>query len=198
MHIALRALLLIIIVGVVAVAVWLFATDPVEAPLVEEKSNDMTLSLTSPAFRNDESIPARFTCDGANISPALRIAGLPAGAKSLALVMDDSDVPKQLKPDGIFDHWTLFNIDPATTEIAEGVLVGTVGVNSRGEKKYTGPCPPPQYQPTEHRYVFTLLALDTLLDLPPGATKQDVRAATAGHVLGTATLVGRYDRTKTQ
>mgnify|MGYP001580646994 FL=1 len=184
---------LIIVVGVVAVTVWLFAIDSAEAPLAHDNL-DMTLSLTSSAFENGASIPARFTCDGEGVSPALDIAGVPDGTKSLALLVDDPDVPKQLKPDGVFDHWTLFNIDPQTTRIAEGGTVGTAGVNGRGAQKYTGPCPPGEYEPTEHRYFFRLLALDVMLDLAAGATKQEVLDASAGHIVGEISLMGKYRR----
>jgi Raf kinase inhibitor-like YbhB/YbcL family protein len=194
MHVALRALSLVIVVGIVAITLWLFATDSVEAPLLLDKNTSMTLSLTSPAFQNDARIPARFTCDGEGTSPALDIAGVPSGVKSLVLLVDDPDVPKQLKPDGVFDHWVLFNISPATTLIPEGSTAGMTGANGAGKNAYTGPCPPTQYQPTEHRYFFRLYALDMTLDLPAGATKEQVLDAMKGHVLDETVLVGKYDR----
>lgn len=154
----------------------------------------MTLSLTSPAFQNGASIPSQFTCDAENVSPPLTIAGVPEGAKSLVLLMDDPDVPKALRPDGVFDHWTLFNIPPDTTEIPQAGIVGTVGTNGAGKNIYTGPCPPREYEPSEHRYFFKLYALDSLLSLGTGMTKQEVLDAMEEHVLAQAELMGRYKR----
>ena len=154
----------------------------------------MTLALTSKAFKNGETIPAKYTCDGDNASPPLVISGVPAGTVTLALIMDDPDVPKQLRPSGVFDHWTVFNIQPDATEISESGTVGMLGVTGRGTLGYTGPCPPPQYEPCEHRYFFRLYALDTKLNLAEGATKDEVLAAMHGHVLSSAELMGRYSR----
>ena len=154
-----------------------------------------TLILTSLTFIANESIPSKYTCDeDRSLSPPLSIAGVPAGAKSLALIMDDPDVPKQLRPDGVFDHWTLFNIPAGTREIPEGGSVGIAGANGAGNNAYTGPCPPPQYEPSEHRYVFTLYALDSLLALPAGASKKEVKAAMQGHILDQTQLTGKYKR----
>ena len=153
-----------------------------------------SLSLTSPAFANGASMPSHFTCDGANSSPGLSISGVPEGAKSLALTMEDPDVPKILRPDGVFDHWVLFNISPTTTEIAEGGTAGTEGKNGVGNNRYTGPCPPSQYEPSEHRYFFRLYALDTELLLTEKASKADVLKAMEGHIIGQAELVGKYKK----
>lgn len=154
----------------------------------------MTLSLTSPAFQTGTSIPSQFTCDAENVSPPLSIAGVPEGAKSLVLIMDDPDVPKALKPDSVFDHWALFNISPETKEIAQAGSAGTAGANGAGKNQYTGPCPPREYEPSEHRYFFKLYALDIMLDLPAGASKADVLQAMEGHVLEQAELMGKYRR----
>ena len=160
-----------------------------------------TLSLTSTAFSEGASIPSKYTCDGEQVHPAdggvnppLSISGVPAEAKSLALIMDDLDVPKQLRPDGVFNHWTLFNIPPQTTEIATGVTIGVPGANGAGKNTYAGPCPPPQYQPNEHRYTLTLYALDQELPLKAGASKADVLQAMQGHILAQAQLIGKYKR----
>ena len=154
-----------------------------------------TLTLTSSAFAEGASIPPRFTCDGdRSVSPALSIGGVPEGTKSLALIMDDPDVPKALHADGVFDHWVLFNIPADTREIPEGTSVGVAGANGAGKNAYTGPCPPPQYEPSEHRYVFKLYALDSELALQQGATKADVEKAMEGHIVAQAQLVGRYKR----
>lgn len=168
------------------------STPPVSGPMT------FSLSLTSSAFENNASIPSRFTCDGDQVSPPLSISSVPKDAKSLALIMDDPDVPKALKPEGVFDHWVLFNIPPppagGTKEIKESGSVGTVGANDAGQNAYTGPCPPPQYEPSEHRYFFKLYALDSLLPLPAGATKVDVEKAMSGHIIAETQLIGRYKR----
>lgn len=155
----------------------------------------LSLTLTSPAFEHGGKIPAHYTCDGTRtLSPALVWSVVPDGTVSLVLIMDDPDVPKAIKPDGVFDHWTLFNISPTTTEIPEGGSVGSAGVNGAGSNAYTGPCPPPQYEPSEHRYFFRLYALDIELPFASGATKTEVLAAMQGHVLAEAELMGRYKR----
>jgi Raf kinase inhibitor-like YbhB/YbcL family protein len=94
----------------------------------------------------------------------------------------------------MFDHWVLFNIPPTTTEMAEGAGVGVSGVNGAGKNEYTGPCPPKQYEPSEHRYFFKLYALDVELQLAVGATKSAVEAAMNGHILGEAQLMGKYKK----
>ena len=108
--------------------------------------------------------------------------------------MDDPDVPKALKPDGVFDHWVMFNIPASVTEIPASGSVGLAGVNGAGKNAYTGPCPPAQYEPSEHRYFFRLYALDAMLSLSEGASKQDVLRAMQGHILEEAQLVGKYKR----
>jgi hypothetical protein len=153
-----------------------------------------TLSITSGAFADGEHIPPVYTCDGDNMSPPLAIAGVPDGAQSLVLIMDDPDVPTAVRPDGMFVHWVLFNIPPDTAIIPAGESVGVAGLNTRGDNAYTGACPPPQYEPTQHRYMFKLYALDTTLDLSEGATKEDVESAMGEHVMAEAQLMGLYDR----
>ena len=161
----------------------------------------MEFSLTSPAFKSGEKIPARYTCDlpaqaGGNISPPLSISGVPDGAKSLALIVDDPDVPKALMPSGVFDHWVVFNIQPTITDIREGKVPegAVVGSNTRGEAKYTGPCPPKEYEPKEHRYFFRLYALSAMLPLKAGASKEEVKSTMQGRILATAELMGTYSR----
>ena len=158
----------------------------------------MTFTLTSSAFENNGAIPAKYTCDGDRfLSPSLAWSDVPEGTKSFALIMDDPDIPQVAKDThGIeaFDHWTLFNIPADVTGVPEGGSLGTPGANTRGDVKYTGPCPPPEYEPHEHRYFFTLYALDSLLELSLGATKAEVLSALAPHVIEKTELVGRYSR----
>ena len=170
------------------------ATSPANAT-IETSTSMGTFVLKSTAFANGGSIPSRYTCDGdATRSPPLTIWDPPKGTRSLVLIMDDPDVPKVVRPDAVFDHWVLFNISPGTTEIQEGGTIGTRGANSAGKNVYTGPCPPPQFQPPEHRYFFKLYALDTMLPLQAGASKSDVEKAMQGHVIESTELMGRYSR----
>lgn len=149
------------------------------------------MKLASPAFPHNGKIPATYTCDGADINPPLTMSDVPPDARSLVLIVDDPDVPKRLKADGVWDHWIVYNIPPLTTEIIEGEPpIGVVGVGSGGKMEYEGPCPPNG----EHRYFFKLFALDNELPLPPGATKHEVMKAMEGHILARAELVGRYAR----
>lgn len=151
------------------------------------------MKLISTAFENGGKIPPKHTCDSEGISPPLAFADVPEGAKSLVLLMDDPDVPKNLRPDGMWDHWVVFNIPPDTRHVAEGrEPPGTPGKGTGGNLGYYGPCPPDR----EHRYFFRLYALDTMLDLSEGADKKSVEAALQGHVLQQAPLMGRYERQK--
>lgn len=150
------------------------------------------MKLEGTAFEHEGTIPTKYTCDGKNISPPLRISEVPEGTKSLVLIMDDPDVPKNIRPDGVWDHWLVWNIPPETAEVLEGQEPnGVVGKNTGGSFGYRGPCPPDR----EHRYFFKLYALDTNLDLPAEtATKAQLEVAMQGHMLGQAQLMGRYDR----
>ena len=158
----------------------------------------MAFTLTSPAFENDGMIPAKYTCDGnRELSPPLIISDVPEVAKSLVLIMDDPDIPEIVKQKiglSAYDHWTLFNIPPETREIPEGGTVGTPGATTGGELRYTGPCPPPEYEPSEHRYIFKLYALIAPLDLPAGSKKEQVLDALAPLLIEETELIGRYSR----
>lgn len=158
----------------------------------------MAFSLTSPAFENGGNIPAKYTCDGSHgLSPTLAWSGVPEGTKSFVLIVDDPDIPQVVKDARsikAFDHWTLFNIPPETREIPEGGTAGTPGTNTAGSADYTGPCPPPEHEPSEHRYFFKLYALNSLLSLSAGATKEEVLSALAPHIIEETELVGRYSR----
>lgn len=157
------------------------------APVVVYPANEITMQLSSPAWPNEGVIPARFTCDGDDVSPPLNISGVPDGAQSLVLVADDPDAPR-----GDWVHWTVWNILPGTAEITEGMApAGAVeGTTDFGKPGYGGPCPPSG----EHRYQFKLYALDTTLDLSPSARKADIEQAMEGHILEQAALAGRYRR----
>lgn len=150
-----------------------------------------TFRLSSSAFKEGDGIPTQYTCDGKNANPPLSWTGVPADAESLALIVDDPDVPVSSVPSGVFDHWIVFNIPPTATGIAaSSAAQGTYGANGSGAAAYTGPCPPDK----EHRYFFRLYALDATLPLQKGAAKADVISAMQGHILGQASLVGVYNR----
>lgn len=157
---------------------------------------ETTLKLSSSAFVPNGQIPSKYTCDGANINPPLKFENVPAGAKSLVLVMDDPDIPSFVKDKygiQVWDHWIIFNMPPTVTEIAEGQTPpGVQGRNTGGNNAYGGPCPPDR----EHRYFFKLYALDATLSLPAGASKAEVEKAMEKHIVAEAELVGRYERIK--
>ncbi|HSX09030.1 MAG TPA: YbhB/YbcL family Raf kinase inhibitor-like protein [Candidatus Saccharimonadales bacterium] len=159
--------------------------------ITRQIQNHMT--ITSGAFQNNSLIPPKYTCDGKGINPPLTFSNVPKNAKSLVMLMDDHDVPKNLKPDGIFDHWTIYNIDPTTTEIAENSTpAGTQGLNGIGKAQYTAVCPPDK----AHHYQFRLYALDTRLTFPEPtkATKEMVIEKMQGHIIEQAELIGIYNR----
>jgi Raf kinase inhibitor-like YbhB/YbcL family protein len=149
-------------------------------------------ALTSAAFANNTNIPSKFTCDAGqtNPSPALAWSDAPSGTRSFALIMHDPDAPLA----GGFTHWVLFDIPATTKTLPEGFQAGSVGVSGNSGFRrpgYGGPCPPTGV----HHYHFTLSALDVAsLGLQAGATKTDVEKAMHGHVIGTAELVGLYQR----
>ena len=147
------------------------------------------MKVSSSAFKEGEQIPSQFTCDGADRSPALQFAGIPQAAKSLALIVDDPDAPG-----GLFTHWIVWNIEPATARIDENNSpVGAMkGTNDFGKSGYGGPCPPSG----THRYIFKLIALDQKLSLQAGARRTDLDRAIKGHVVAEAQLMGRYTRQK--
>jgi len=144
-----------------------------------------SISITSSSFQAGGDIPAKFTCDGTNVSPALQIGGVPNEAKSLVLIVDDPDAPR-----GLFTHWIIWNIDPKTTRVAENSApaAGVQGTNDFGKRNYGGPCPPSG----THRYFFKIFALDTKLELKPGARRAELDAAMRGHVLAQGELMARY------
>lgn len=154
------------------------------------------MKLTSPVFAHNGKIPSKYTCDGANVSPELHISDVPTGAKSLALIFDDPDIPDFVKQKfniTVWDHWVVFNMPTSTTIIKENSQPsGIAGKNTSAGLGYQGPCPPDK----EHRYFFKLYALDTTLPLKQGATKADVEKAMEGHILEKTELVGKYERVK--
>ena len=151
-----------------------------------------TLALVSSAFLTDGAIPQRYTCSGPNVSPELKWTGVPASARSLALIMLDPDAPM-----GTFVHWVIYNLSPTTSALPEQVSPsaslgdGEQGVNGLGSIVYTGPCPPAG---EPHHYHFRLYALDERLNLQKGATAQQLESAIQGHILASTELVGIFQR----
>lgn len=156
----------------------------------------MGLTLSSPAFGPDGEIPAVHTCDGSDVSPPLSWSGIPAGTKSLALIVDDPDAPDPAAPQMTWVHWVLYNIPPDASGLAQGVHsqalpAGTrEGLNDWQRSGYGGPCPPVG----SHRYFHKLYALDTLLPVHGRTTKSALERAMQGHVIAHAELIGRYRR----
>jgi Raf kinase inhibitor-like YbhB/YbcL family protein len=158
-----------------------------------EKAGKDNMQLSSTAFTEGAPIPAMYTCDATNVSPPLKWSGVPAGAKSLALIVDDPDAPS-----GTWVHWVLYDLPATASELPEDLpksqyVAGGAkqGLNDFRHLGYGGPCPP---HGKPHRYFFKLYALDALLDLKPGATKQDLERAMEKHILAQAQLMGTYQR----
>ncbi len=154
------------------------------------------MKLTSSNFEQQQPIPARHTCEGGDLSPALKWEGMPSSTKSFALTCDDPDAPGRT-----WVHWVIYNIPAVTTELPENlaksdapstVAGATQGVNDFGKVGYGGPCPPRGRG--KHRYAFKLYALKSNLDLKPRATKAQLEAAMKGLILAQAEMVGTYER----
>lgn len=148
-----------------------------------------SMKISSPDFKQGGSIPARYTCDGENVNPSVSISGVPAGAKSLVLIVDDPDAPH-----GTWTHWLLWNISPGTDEIATGSAPGGAvqGVNDFSKNTYGGPCPPSG----THRYFFKLYALDKILDIPESSKRKALDHALQGHVIAETEYMGTYSRSR--
>jgi Raf kinase inhibitor-like YbhB/YbcL family protein len=163
-------------------------TTPTEAAVTKQ------LTITSDAFSSGQSIPAKYSCIGRNISPPLAWSEPPAGTQSFALIMDDPDAPV-----GTWVHWVLYNIPLAKRGLQEDLpITGKnmdpnaiyVGKNSSGNIGYDGPCPPGG----THRYIFKLYALDTTINLLPGVSKEQVLKEMDGHILAQGELVGTFSK----
>jgi len=156
----------------------------------------MALTLTSPAFAPGGEIPALFTCEGSDVSPALAWTGVPDAARSLVLIVDDPDAPDPKAPKMTYVHWLLYDIPPTATGLGQGIRqrelpAGTrEGSNDWKRTGYGGPCPPIG----RHRYFHRLFALDTVLGDLGAVTKPVLLAAMQGHVIGEAELMGTYQK----
>jgi Raf kinase inhibitor-like YbhB/YbcL family protein len=155
-----------------------------------------SMEISSPDFDANNKIPSKFTCDGANISPALAWTDPPSRTASFALIVDDSDAPR-----GIWTHWIVFDMPPGTRSLAASIPSGkklenglVQGLNDFGVNGYGGPCPPSG----THRYFFRLYALDKKLTLDPKAKRADVLKAMEKHILDKRELIGLYGRSEQQ
>ncbi len=153
------------------------------------------MQIMSPVFDHQGMIPAKYTCDGSDISPPLAWSEIPAGARSLVLIVDDPDAPDPAAPRKTWVHWVLYDIPPTVTGLAEGVSANLpsgirAGMNDFRRTRYGGPCPPVG----NHRYFFKLYALDKMLGALSNASKATVEKAMRGHILMNAEVVGIYQR----
>jgi len=182
------------IFALVAVSILLFCSckDSEQADLQTVGGKKMEIKVTSSAFEEGGLIPAKYTCDGVNVSVPLRWDSVPEGTKSIALISDDPDAPM-----GTWVHWVLFNLPAETRELAENIPPDKTlpsgakqGITDFGKTGYGGPCPPSG----THRYFFKIYALDKELDLADGAGKGELIRAMEEHILGQGQLIGKYKR----
>lgn len=151
------------------------------------------MRLISDEFEDGGQLPTRCSADGAGEFPQLAVVEIPDAAVCLALTCHDPDVPRDRRPDGNFDHWVAWNIPPTTLHFtADGPDRGDLGVNTRGTHEWVPASPPPGSGP--HRYIFTVYALDSMLQLPDTTTRAELEAAMDGHVVDSATLTSVYER----
>jgi Raf kinase inhibitor-like YbhB/YbcL family protein len=172
----------------------LIAILSVQLPRAAEQEAEMMLTLQSPAFTAGQAIPKKYTCEGGDTSPPLAWTNIPAGARSLALIVDDPDAPDPDAPRMTWVHWVLYNIPPDAAGLAEGASSSALppgaveGPNDFGRVRYGGPCPPIG----THRYFHKLYALDIVLAAGKPLDKRGLEAAMRGHVLGEVQLMGTY------
>jgi Raf kinase inhibitor-like YbhB/YbcL family protein len=155
--------------------------------LAEEAVKMGDLKISSAVFENNGNIPQKYTCDGKDVNPPLKIENVPPAAKSLVLIVDDPDAPM-----GMWVHWVVWNIDPKMGEIKENTVPkgALQGINDFRKHDYGGPCPPSG----THRYFFKLYALDSLLNLSTNSRKTDIEKAMKGHIIAQAEIIGLYKR----
>jgi hypothetical protein len=172
---------------VITIVIALLACAPAATVAFGEEAMDTVFAISSPAFEEGQPIPPRFTADGSDVSPEIRLENPPGGVASFALIMDDPDAPA-----GTWVHWVVWNLPATADTVAEGSLpdAAVEGRNSWGRNRYNGPSPPSG----THRYFFKLYALDTTLDLPTGTDKTGLLRAMQGRVLAEAVLMGTYTR----
>jgi len=191
-RVMLRILLLVALVVIFAAA-WVILRRTGRDKDTVDAGSLPALTITSSSFADGGVIPAKFTCDGGDVSPQLSVSVPPDGTKSLALIVDDPDAPL-----GSFVHWVAFNLPAGLRDLSEGASArsealqgGVQGKNDFDKTGYGGPCPP---RGRPHRYLFRVYALDTSLNLSESATRHEVVQAAKGHMLAEGRLVGLYGR----
>ncbi len=154
---------------------------------VQNNSDGGVLMKVSSVFLDEGNIPSKYSCDGTGVNPEIKIKDIPEGTKSIALIVDDPDVPR-----GTFIHWILFNIPVKgnSVTIQENSVLGTQGKNSSGSLDFVGMCPPTGI----HRYYFRVYALNEMLGLKEGITRTELEPAMQGKILGQGILMGKYSR----
>ncbi len=189
-------IVIVVVLAVLAISLFMYYTATKTVSILSEKlDKPMSIAVYSPAFSYGSRIPVKYTCDGLDISIPVKWDPntLPKDTRSLVLVMFDPDAPR-----GVFIHWILYNIPLNITEIPENVPrkplvkgIGLQGINDFGRIGYGGPCPP---KGSSHRYFIRLFALDTVLDLKPGASIKELEEALRGHILAYGETMGVYGR----
>ncbi len=184
-----KIILGIIIIGVILVLAYNYfeKENPNNIQNINQlTTNDMKIIIDS--FKNGENIPLKYSCDGDNINPEIKITGIPQEAQSLVLIMDDPDAPM-----GVFTHWVIFNIPASSTIVINENSVpqnSVLGLNSASQTSYVGPCPPTG----THRYYFKVFALDSLLNLKDGAKREEIEKEMANHIIDQTQYLGLYQR----
>ena len=144
------------------------------------------IKISSSAFKENDFIPAKYTCEGTDVNPPLTIENIPEDAKSLAIIVDDPDARA-----ATWVHWVMWNI-PVTHQLKENHAPGAQGINDFGRHKYNGPCPPGGI----HHYYFKIYALDNVLGIPEGSNKKELEKAMSDHIIAFGEIIGLYKRSQ--
>ena len=180
-----KTIILVIVIIILIIGFVYFVGNKSLQNKQEQIQTKNMIKITSLAFSQNGIIPQKYTCKGENINPPLKIEGVPESIKSLVLIVDEPDAPKET-----FTHWIVLNIDPKTTEINENSVPGTEGINDFKKGSYGGPCPPSG----THRYFFKLYALDTTLEFKKAPSKSELEFAMQGHIIDQAQLIGLFSK----
>jgi len=180
--------IILLIIASLLIYLYSFSREDLLASSIEGVSK--SINIYSPSFPPNGKIPDKYTCNGLDISPSLKWGNFTSNVKSFVIIVYDPDAPKKN-----FIHWIIYNIPANITELPEGIektektLFGYQGINDFGRIGWNGPCPP---SGSSHRYIFRIYALDTLLNLPPGISLNDLLTNMKGHVLSYGETTGIY------
>lgn len=182
-----KLIIISIILIIIGLAVFWILSKPQTNITSQNLNFKNMIKVSSTAFYHNDFIPQKYSCDGEDINPPIKIENVPVEAKSLVLIVDDPDAPM-----GTWNHWLMWNIDPQINEIQENSVPGgaVLGTNDFGKLEYGGPCPPSGV----HRYFFRVFALDTMLNLPVGAKRSELEKAMENHLIDQGELMGKYQR----